>query len=98
MTKKEAGNKLDELLTTDSWTIGGRQALTSAPKWFTPTPGSLEGSLSYESSGKTLFVSVSNGGMGYEVGNTLAFIACTTFKTNKFAAVESLSIHKKTSV
>jgi len=67
MTKKEAGNKLDELLTTDSWTIGGRQALTSAPKWFTPTPGSPDGTLSYESSGKTLFVSVSNGGMGYEV-------------------------------
>lgn len=82
MTKKEAGNKLDELLTTDSWTIGGRQALTSAPKWFTPTPGSPDGTLSYESSGKTLFVSVSNGGMGYEVTQGVAFLSSLIFTSN----------------
>ena len=52
---------------TDSWTIGGREALEARPSWFSATPMSVpDATLKYDKSGQTLYVTVENGAMGYE--------------------------------
>ena len=66
-TKQGGGTALSELMQTDSWTIGGREAMADRPDWFTATPMSVpDGTLNYAKSGQTLEVTVENGAMGYE--------------------------------
>jgi hypothetical protein len=66
-TQQGGGTPLSELMQTDSWTIGGREALEARPSWFSATPMSVpDATLKYDKSGQTLYVTVENGAMGYE--------------------------------
>jgi len=75
MTAKENQNKLEDLLTTESWTIDGKKELTDRPKWFSASPGGIDGTLEYSRSGMTLECTVENTAMGYEVGG-LGWLQC----------------------
>ena len=66
-TKQGGGTPLEELMQTDSWTIGGKEVSADRPSWFSGSPMSVpDAVLNYDKSGMTLYVTVENGAMGYE--------------------------------
>jgi len=66
-TAADASASLDRLMDSDSWTIGGKKAMTDRPKWFKAKPGMVDGTVTFTRSGETQEVIVTNGAMGFEV-------------------------------